>query len=216
MSATDEGSNAGTRSAATRRVAAPSGAMAGNWWVPVMVLASFSFLLHFLWEMLQVPLHAGMAGMAHWSGVVVCAKATAGDVAIALAAYVTAAGFARARHWRASRVRVATYLAVGVAITLVLEWLNVYVWHRWAYSTAMPLVLGIGISPLLQWVIVPPLALWLMQRHVAADAMPAVGDTSGMAGMKGMEGLQSMMDSTMGGMSGEMHAHIDEHDERVG
>ena len=145
-------------------------ATAVRWWVPVMALASFSFLLHFLWATLQVPLYADMASMAHWSGVVACAKATAGDVAIALAAYTAVAARARMWHWHASRVRVATYLAAGVAITILLEGLNIHVWHRWAYAAAMPLVLGIGVSPLLQWTIIPPLALWLMQRHVAGGS----------------------------------------------
>ncbi len=171
MSATGAGPSAGPRVAETgdsvASDAAAVDAAASTWWIPVSVLACFSFLLHFLWEMLQVPLYADMARMAHWSGIVVCAKATAGDVVIALAAYATAAGFARTWHWRASRAHVATYLAMGVIITVVLEGLNVYLWHRWAYAPAMPLVLGIGVSPLLQWVIVPPLALWLMQRHVA-------------------------------------------------
>lgn len=166
MRAADPGTSAGTRVAATGDAVA-SDAVANTWWMPMSVLACFSFLLHFLWEMAQVPLYAGMARMAHWSGILVCAKATAGDVVIALAAYATAAGCARTWHWRASRGHVAMYLAVGVAITVVLEGLNVYVWHRWAYAAAMPLVLGIGVSPLLQWAIAPPLALWLMQRHVA-------------------------------------------------
>lgn len=171
MSATGVGTSAGTRVAATGDAVARD-ALASTWWIPVSVLACFSFLLHFLWEMLQVPLYADMARMAHWSGIVVCAKATAGDVVIALAAYATAAGFARTWHWRASRPHVATYLAMGVTITVVLEGLNVYVWHRWTYAPAMPLVIGIGVSPLLQWVIVPPLALWLMQRHVAGRRRP--------------------------------------------
>lgn len=144
-------------------------ATAVHWWVPAMALASFSFLLHFLWEMLQVPLYADMASMAHWSGVVVCAKATAGDVAIALTAYATVAAFWRTWHWRDSCSHTATYLATGIAITVLFEWLNVYVWQSWAYATAMPLVFGIGVGPLLQWVIVPPLARWLMQRHIAGD-----------------------------------------------
>ncbi|GMV09893.1 MAG: hypothetical protein AMXMBFR55_16270 [Gemmatimonadota bacterium] len=127
MSAGDQGTHTGTRDAATPQVAALGDAVASNWWVPVLVLASFSFLLHFLGEMLQGPLYAGMASMAHWLGIVVCAKATAGDVAIALTAYTTAAGSARAWHWHASRALVAIYVAVGVAITVLLEGLNVYV-----------------------------------------------------------------------------------------
>lgn len=157
-----------------------SDATVSDWWLPVLMLASFAFLLHFVWEMLQVPLYAGMATMAHWAGVVTCVKATAGDVVIALSAYATAAGIGRGWHWYrdTSPKRIAIYLVAGVAITVILEGLNVYVWHRWSYSPAMPLILGIGVSPLLQWVIVPPLALWLMQRHIAGrsrrlDAMRA-------------------------------------------
>lgn len=166
--------SAGTRESSCNEVMsspiARDRATAVRWWVPMMALASFSFLLHFLWELLQVPLYADMASLSHWSGVVVCAKATAGDVAIALTAYATVAAFGRTWHWQASRIRVATYLAAGLAITVLLEVLNVYVWHRWTYAPAMPLVLGIGASPLLQWSIVPPLALWLMQRHVAGGS----------------------------------------------
>lgn len=51
-------------------------------------------------------------------------------------------------------------------ITGTLEWLNVYVWQRWAYSPDMPLVLGIGLTPLLQWLLVPVLTLWLTRRHL--------------------------------------------------
>lgn len=171
MSATGVGPSAGARVAATGDAVALD-ALASTWWMPMSVLACFSFLLHFLWEMLQVPLYAEMACMAHWSGIVVCAKATGGDVLIALAAYATAAAFMHTWHWRASRAHVATYVAVGVAVTVVLEGLHVYVWHRWAYAPAMPLLLGNGVSPLLQWAIVPPLALWLMQRHLAGRSRP--------------------------------------------
>lgn len=170
----------GTReSSGTEAMASPAArdrAAAVPWWVPMSALASFSFLLHLLWEVLQVPLYTDMASMPHWPGVVVCVKATAGDVLIALTAYATVAAFRRTWHWRASRIRVATYLAVGLAITVLLEALNVYVWHRWAYATSMPLVLGIGVTPLLQWSIVPSLALWLTQRHVAGGSRP-LGDT---------------------------------------
>ena len=42
------------------------------------------------------------------------------------------------------------------------EWLNINVRGSWAYSDLMPVVpvIGTGLAPLLQWVIVPTLALW--------------------------------------------------------
>ena len=142
----------------------------GHWWMPIMALALYSFLLHFVWEMLQFPLYVSPAASAHQLGIRMCLRATFGDVAIALSAYIVVAGWTQTWCWRASRVRVAMYLVVGLAITVLLEVLNVHVWHRWAYAAAMPTLLGVGVSPLLQWIIVPLLALWLTQRRVAAKS----------------------------------------------
>jgi hypothetical protein len=30
----------------------------------------------------------------------------------------------------------------------------------------MPVVLGIGIAPMLQWIVIPPVVLWLAARHL--------------------------------------------------
>jgi len=54
---------------------------------PEPVLAFFAFLLHFAWELVQVPLFANMATAAHADATLVCFKATLGDVAMALVAY---------------------------------------------------------------------------------------------------------------------------------
>jgi len=63
------------------------------------------------------------------------------------------------RRWpSAGYARVATVTVVlGVAYTVFSEWLNVAVRGSWAYAPAMPRVLpfGTGLSPLLEWVVVP-------------------------------------------------------------
>lgn len=50
-------------------------------------------------------------------------------------------------------------ILLGLAYTLFSEWLNVNVRGSWAYSALMPLVplgfFSIGLSPLLQWLVVP-------------------------------------------------------------
>lgn len=55
----------------------------------------------------------------------------------------------------------ATFL--GVAYTLFSEWLNTQVTESWQYTESMLQVpwLGTGIAPLLQWIVVPPLAYGL-------------------------------------------------------
>jgi hypothetical protein len=52
-------------------------------------------------------------------------------------------------------------LILGAAYTIFSEWLNVEIRHSWSYTAAMPVLpwLGTGLTPLLQWLIVPALAL---------------------------------------------------------
>ncbi len=65
-------------------------------------------------------------------------------------------------------VQVIGFLAVGLTITLILEWLATHIQRRWAYAPSMPLLplLGIGVAPLLQWVVLPPLVAWFVRRQL--------------------------------------------------
>ena len=58
-------------------------------------------------------------------------------------------------------------VVLGPAYTLASEWLNTTL-ARWTYSELMPTVslagIRIGVSPLLQWLVLPPLALHLARR----------------------------------------------------
>ena len=60
--------------------------LSGHPALPETPVALFSFLLHFVWEFLQVPTYAGMAEMAHWQGIKFCTAATIGDVGFAIQA----------------------------------------------------------------------------------------------------------------------------------
>ncbi len=64
-----------------------------------------------------------------------------------------------------SRVAALT-IGFGAAHTVFSEWLNAVVRQTWAYSDLMPIVpvVGTGLSPLLQWVAVPLLALHFARR----------------------------------------------------
>jgi hypothetical protein len=43
-----------------------------------------------------------------------------------------------------------------MAYTAGSEWYNVYRAGSWTYTVDMPLIFGIGLAPLLQWLILPP------------------------------------------------------------
>ena len=61
---------------------------------------------------------------------------------------------------------VAVHIAAGIAATVLLEWLNVDVLERWTYAHRMPTILGTGLTPVIQWLLLPPLVLWLAVRHL--------------------------------------------------
>lgn len=140
------------------------------WSVPEVSIAFLSFCLHFVWEFLQVPTYAGMAELNHWDGVKVCTSATVGDVGFALTAFWVTSLAARSRRWVAEprTWQLALFVLVGVMLTVGFEHYYTQVSLRWTYSDLMPLVppLGTGLSPLIQWIVVPLLVASLTGRLV--------------------------------------------------
>jgi hypothetical protein len=120
----------------------------------------FSVAYHLGWEILQLPLYT--IWQSDVSTIVLAvAHCTAGDALIALSTYAFAAAVARTWQWptRRSTLGVASAIVAGVAYTAFSEWLNVSVRGSWAYDETMPVIAGIGLSPLLQWVLVPLIVL---------------------------------------------------------
>ena len=125
-----------------------------------------SAVLHPAWETAQVPLytiwHDGTAGQIAFA-VIHCA---AGDMLITAAMLALAIGLASLARWRLFGPRMAlTAIICGLAYTVYSEWFNVVVRRSWAYTETMPVLppLGTGLSPLLQWIIVPIIS-WRFAR----------------------------------------------------
>lgn len=70
----------------------------------------------------------------------------------------------RSRPWTIATMAVAG----GLLTTLVVEVLSTQVWNRWAYAPTMPIIpgTGVGLAPVLQWLIVPSVALLLVGRRL--------------------------------------------------
>lgn len=142
---------------------------------PELNLFLFGVLLNYAWELTQAPLYEGVATAAYWTVVKGCARATFGDGLILLIAYWSVAAATRDRRWfaRPDRLRLAGFVGIGIAITIVLERLalqSTFAGWGWRYSEAMPVVpgIGVGLTPLLQWLILPLIAIWLVRRQVPA------------------------------------------------
>jgi hypothetical protein len=63
---------------------------------------------------------------------------------------------------------VAGFVGAGVVITIVMERLATGPLGRWAYAERMPIVplADVGLSPLLQWFVLPPLIVWFVRRQL--------------------------------------------------
>lgn len=137
--------------------------------LPELHVAIFAFLLNFVWEMWQIPFYEDMVEKTHWAGVWLCSRATFGDVVIMLIAFWTVAAVARSRHWILTPTwgQLVGFIAMGVSITVGMEELSLQM-DRWAYGPLMPTlpILGTGLLPLLQWILLPPLVVWFVRRQL--------------------------------------------------
>ena len=127
-------------------------------------LGAFSLL----WEIVQLPLYTLRAEAPPAYIAYAVLHCTAGDVLIGAGALIAALIATRAgalREWRWTRVGVVA-VAFGLAYTALSEWMNTAIRASWAYSEWMPVLpfVPIGLSPLLQWVVVPAAALAFSRR----------------------------------------------------
>jgi hypothetical protein len=106
---------------------------------------------------------------------------TLGDVLIGAAALFLALIAGREglpAQWRWRRIVALTALA-GTGYTVFSEWMNITLFRSWTYAESMPtLDLGgfeLGLTPLAQWLVVPPLALSLAARRYGLSSRPPGG-----------------------------------------
>ena len=139
--------------------------------LPEFNVLLFALLLNYPWEFIQAPLFEGMAERPHGAAVKACTQAALGDSVIMLVAYWGVAALGRGRAWIAAPGwrEVLLFSSIGVAITVVIEWLALSGgWlSGWTYSSLMPIIpgLGVGLVPVLQWIVLPPLVAALVARQ---------------------------------------------------
>ena len=144
--------------------------------LPELNVMLFALLLNYPWEFIQAPLFEGMAGGPHWEAVKACTQAALGDAVIMLVAYWGVAMLRRNRAWIAAPCwrDVMLLCAIGVAITVIIELLVLRgAWVTgWTYSALMPVIpgVGVGLIPVLQWVVLPPMVAALVARQLRGAA----------------------------------------------
>jgi hypothetical protein len=122
-----------------------------------------------VWEIAQLPLYTIWRERSFTQNIAAALHCTIGDAVIAFVAFFVALwaafllGFRR-RIWMIGAIAVAE----GLVATLVLEVLSTQVWNRWAYAPGMPIIpiADVGFSPVLQCLVVPSVALFLVRRKI--------------------------------------------------
>lgn len=120
------------------------------------------------WEILHLPLYTvweeGDPGKMAWAAL----HCTGGDLLIASGSLLLGVILCGGKGWPQERfLRVAaTSTAIGVSYTAWSEWLNTSEKGAWAYSDWMPIVpvIGVGLSPIAQWIVIPLLGFWWARR----------------------------------------------------
>ncbi|MEZ5852028.1 MAG: hypothetical protein R3D68_15405 [Hyphomicrobiaceae bacterium] len=136
--------------------------MKARWLDAIRRYAIATLALHLVWEVIQLPLFTiwSQSAAKQAFAVVHC---TAGDLAIAGLALLVALVVTAKPDWPEGDMRRfwLLLLATGLVYTVYSEWLNTQVRGNWAYAPLMPVlpVLGTGLSPLAQWIVVPTIAL---------------------------------------------------------
>lgn len=110
------------------------------------------------WETIQLPLYTLWESGTQSYLTFVVLHCSAGDLIIATVAFIVAGALA-GRGWPSRNYNLVAILSVvmGLMYTVFSEWLNISVRGSWAYTEMMPVIpiLGTGLSPVLQWIIVP-------------------------------------------------------------
>lgn len=126
--------------------------------------------LNLAWETAQLPLYTVWNEASPPSLAFAVVHCTAGDVLIGSASLLVGLILGREgplSGWNWRRIA-ALMLLLGPGYTVLSEWLNTTL-LRWTYSALMPTLslagIEIGVSPLLQWLIIPPLALYFARRR---------------------------------------------------
>ena len=136
---------------------------------PTMAWILITLTLHLAWEFFQLPLYALWNNGNYQTITSATLHCTLGDGLISAVVWVTVAALLRNRGWLLGDIRRGGIIAwpLGMVYTLWSEWRNVYLLGSWQYADSMPTIVGIGLSPLLQWMLVPPFS-WLLLRHFVA------------------------------------------------
>ena len=131
-------------------------------WTQYLVLISVAGLLHFVWESLHLQLYSNYEALG--SGWTLILFATFGDMMYTLLIVLLIALVHGRLEWiqQPKRNDFMAIAFLGGLVACMVEY-KALALHRWGYAAAMPIVpfLGVGLSPLLQMMLLTPLSVYV-------------------------------------------------------
>lgn len=92
------------------------------------------------------------------------------DALIVMALYALAAIALRNWYWgrHFTGRRLGILLPLAFVWAAALEYYHVHIAYSWSYMSTMPLIplLNVGLWPILQMLIIPPVAIWLVRKNL--------------------------------------------------
>ena len=142
--------------------------MKTSWLAALRIYIATTVVLLAIWEIVQLPLYTIWSTGTRREILFAVVHCTVGDFIIATLSLVSAMLLLGGNAWpnkRFIRVMIAT-LILGLSYTIYSEWANTVLRQTWAYSNLMPKLppLGTGLSPLMQWIVVPALGFAAISR----------------------------------------------------
>jgi len=140
-----------------------------GWLAALRSYLLFVIPANLVWEIAHLPLYTiwqeplGRRAFAVFHCTLGDALIATTTLVIAIIVFGSAAWPLGAKQYR--RVAVAT-IATAVGYTIYSEWLNISVRRGWEYSDLMPRLpwVGTGLSPLLQWIVLPAVGFSIARR----------------------------------------------------
>lgn len=130
----------------------------------------FGFLTNVVWEMLQMPLFSFPSETTLMEFSLLCLRASLGDALMLVIMYWLTAAYFKLRMWilYLNAYQITFFIAIGMIMTVIFEALATGPLQRWEYGELMPTlpILGTGVAPVLQWLLIPPLVLWFVRRQI--------------------------------------------------
>jgi hypothetical protein len=135
---------------------------------PEACLFLFAFLLNFVYEVWQAPYYIFYNSPSLADKIRDLTHCSFGDGVIILICYWVVSAIAHSRYWilQPTRRFMLLFIGSGVLITLAIETYRVNGSKAYGVSIFAVPVLGMSFLAVLQWLILPPLILYLAYRHL--------------------------------------------------